>query len=103
LPSVLKHKTVALRFLPQAAYEKAAPLDVSPSPDVVTRIFMLFQGVNNDELDLWSVSKMKASEDVVFWVNVVGVDVGRTVDKQLFRVIEWGGMEVLNLKSPASH
>jgi len=98
----LKHKTVALRFLPQAAYEKAAPLDVSPSPDVITRIFMLFQGVDNDELDLWSASQGKASEDVGFWVNVVGVDVGRTLDKQLFRVIEWGGMEVLNPKSHAS-
>ena len=63
---------------------------------------MLFQGVDNDELDLWSASQGKASEDVGFWVNVVGVDVGRTLDKQLFRVIEWGGMEVLNPKSPAS-
>jgi len=98
----LKHNTVALRFLPQAAYEKAAPLDVSPSPDIVTRIFMLFQGVDNDELGLWPASQVKASEDVVFWMNVVGVDVGRTVDKPLFRVIEWGGMEVLNPKSHAS-
>ena len=102
LPSILKHKTVALRFLPQAAYEKAAPLDVSPSPDVITRIFMLFQGIDDDELGLWSASQVKASEDVGFWVNVVGVDVGRTVDKQLFRVVEWGGMEVLNPKSHAS-
>ena len=92
----MKHKTVALRFLPQAAYENAARLDVSPSPDVVTRIFMLFQGVDNDDLGLWSASQVKGSEDVAFWVNVVGVDVDRTLDKQLFRVIEWGGMEVLN-------
>jgi len=63
---------------------------------------MLFQGVDDDELDLWSASEMKTSEDVGFWVNVVGVDVGRTLDKQLFRVIEWGGMEVLNPKSHAS-
>ena len=63
---------------------------------------MLFQGVDNDELNLWSASQVKASQDVAFWVNVVGVDVGRTVDKQLFRVIEWGGMEVLNPKSHTS-
>ena len=63
---------------------------------------MLFQGVDNDELGLWPASQVKGSEDVGFWVGVVGVDVGRTLDKQLFRVIEWGGMEVLNPKSHTS-
>jgi len=61
---------------------------------------MLFQGVNNIELDQWADAQAKASEDGAFWVNIVGVNVGHTLDKQLFRVIEWGGMEVLD---PGSH
>ncbi|KAJ3494323.1 hypothetical protein NLJ89_g10833 [Agrocybe chaxingu] len=94
LPSILKHKHVALHFLPQSAYERAAPLDVSPKPDVVTRVFMLFKGVDNHALDHWSVAKAKAAEDVNWWRNVVGVDLDRAMDASLFRVLEWGGMEV---------
>ncbi|KAJ7493841.1 hypothetical protein FB451DRAFT_1491323 [Mycena latifolia] len=37
LPSFLKHRHVALRFVSQAAYETAARLDIMPAPDVVTR------------------------------------------------------------------
>ena len=42
LPKLSKKPFVALRFLPQAAYERAAELEVEPKPDVVTRVFMLF-------------------------------------------------------------
>ncbi|KAG1888813.1 hypothetical protein F4604DRAFT_1950600 [Suillus subluteus] len=78
LPSILKHEYIALRFVPQAAYESAASLHISPQPDVVTRIFMLFK-----------------EKDVAWWVDVVGVDPARAGDATLFRVLEWGGMEVL--------
>jgi len=91
---MVKHKHIALRFLPQAVYEKAAPLDISPSPDIVTRIFMIFKGVDDLEIDQWVNAQAKASEDVASWVNVVGVDGSRTLDKELFRVVEWGGMEI---------
>ncbi|KAF6748214.1 hypothetical protein DFP72DRAFT_578678 [Ephemerocybe angulata] len=53
-PSLLKHKHVALRFLPQSAYERAAPLSVDPTPDVVARIFMLFKGIKETELPMWT-------------------------------------------------
>ncbi|KAJ7118103.1 hypothetical protein C8R44DRAFT_878737 [Mycena epipterygia] len=42
LPALLKHQRVALRFVPQAEYETAARLDITPRPDVVTRVFMVF-------------------------------------------------------------
>lgn len=58
LPSLLKHQHVALRFLPQEAYEDAAPMNVSPAPDVVTRVFMLFRGV--EETD-WLVGQRRRS------------------------------------------
>ncbi|KAJ7466257.1 hypothetical protein B0H11DRAFT_2174970 [Mycena galericulata] len=93
LPSFLKHAHVALRFVPQAAYEAVARLDIVPAPDVVTRVFMVFKGVSAEELGAWSASV--SVEDPARWRSVVGVEVERALDSSLFRVLEWGGMEVL--------
>ncbi|KAG1844211.1 hypothetical protein DFJ58DRAFT_31306 [Suillus subalutaceus] len=95
LPSIHKHEYIALRFVPQAAYERAASLSISPQPDVVTRVFMLFRGVSKERLENWSNAQMQAEKDVAWWVDVVGVDLARASDMTLFRVLEWGGMEVL--------
>ena len=70
-------------------------LSIFPSPDVVTRIFMIFQGIEETDLKTWSAAQARADQDISFWVNTVGVDVERTLDKGLFRVLEWGGMEVI--------
>lgn len=94
LPRFLQHKYIALRFVSQEDYEAAAPLDVSPKPDLVTRVFMIFQGVNEDELARWSESELRATEDAVFWRKVVGTDPEKQQDRTMFRVLEWGGMEV---------
>ncbi|KAG1851699.1 hypothetical protein F4604DRAFT_1959195 [Suillus subluteus] len=95
LPSILKHEYVALRFVPQAAYERAASLSISPQPDVVTRVFMLFRGISKERLANWSNAQMQAEKDVTWWADIVGVDLARAGDMTLFRVLEWGGMEVL--------
>jgi len=92
----LKHDYVALRFLPQKSYEHAAPLDVDPKPDIVTRVFMLFKKVCKDGLDEWEGALSRASENVGIWKGVVGVDCDGMKDEALFRVLEWGGMEVMN-------
>jgi len=96
LPDLLEHEYVALRFIPQASYEKAAQMWVSPAPDVVTRVFMLFRGVAEGDLRLWgqAVARATAEDGARFWTQVVGVDVVRASDCGLFRVLEWGGMEV---------
>ncbi|KAI4522931.1 hypothetical protein K525DRAFT_283239 [Schizophyllum commune Loenen D] len=96
LPSMLKHEHVALRFVEQAAYERAAPLDITPAPDVVTRVFMLFRGVADAELNAWPAAQLRAKEPALRWQDVVGVQLAKTLDTSLFRVIEWGGMEVLH-------
>lgn len=96
LPALLKHKYVALRFLPQTVYEKAAPLEVSPAPDVVARIFMLFKGLKGEEIQpIWSSAIVGSQDDTKRWESVVGVDSPLLADKTLFRVVEWGGMEIL--------
>jgi len=91
----LKHRHIALRFIPQISYECTAPLDISPRPNIITHIFMLFKGVPEDQLVDWSGAQRRAMKDVDFWRNVVGVDVAKAGDAKLFRVLEWGGMEVL--------
>jgi len=97
LPDLLKHKYIALRFLAQASYEQAAKMRVSPTPDVVTRVFMLFRGVAQGDLDPWSqaAARATAEDGATFWTDVVGgIDSARASDGSLFRVLEWGGMEV---------
>ena len=96
LPILLKHEYVALRFIAQASYETAAQLRISPAPDVVTRIFMLFRGIRSDNLGFWApaAAHATAGDGTTFWTKVVGVDAMRVSDHTLFRVLEWGGMEV---------
>lgn len=94
---MLKYKYIALRFIPQSAYERAAPLEISPRPDITTRIFMIFKGVGEDQLADWSDARAMAEKDVAWWGDVVGVELARTSDPTLFRVLEWGGMEVLKV------
>ncbi|KAH9175577.1 hypothetical protein EDB89DRAFT_1847434 [Lactarius sanguifluus] len=95
LPDMLKHEYVALRFVAQEAYERAAPMHIAPAPDVVTRVFMLFSGVPVSNLGLWEAASARAGADGArFWADVVGADAARAADSGLFRVLEWGGMEV---------
>ncbi|KAJ7587362.1 hypothetical protein C8J56DRAFT_941774 [Mycena floridula] len=93
LPSFNKFPLIALRFVPQASYEQAAPLDISPAPDVVTRVFMLFRGIKELDVSEWKESIELARAEPSFWCQVIGVDLA--LQKQdVFKVLEWGGMEV---------
>lgn len=56
---------------------------------------MLFKGVREENLEMWRQSQERVTEDVAMWRGIVGVDVVKASDAGLFRVLEWGGMEVL--------
>jgi len=57
---------------------------------------MLFQKVDSSQLDLWADAVKRAGDDVEFWREIVGVgSKDRQEDKNLFRVLEWGGMEII--------
>jgi hypothetical protein len=75
-------------------YSHAAPLSVDPKPDVVTRIFMIFTGVADEDRFKWVSANLRAREDVAWWKNAVGIEETRMKDQRLFRVLEWGGMEI---------
>ena len=91
----MKHEYVALRFLEQSSYESAARLNITPKPDVVTRVFMLFRGIATPDLTTWAEAGLRAETmDIEAWRSIVGVDAGGMQREGLFRVLEWGGMEV---------
>ncbi|KAJ7778658.1 hypothetical protein DFH07DRAFT_730622 [Mycena maculata] len=94
IPYFFRHKYVAFRFLPQSAYSEAAPLTVDPEPDVVTRIFMLFMGVADEDRAKWGAAELRARQDPAWWKWVVGIEEAQFTDETLFRVLEWGGMEI---------
>ncbi|KAE9391814.1 hypothetical protein BT96DRAFT_959465 [Gymnopus androsaceus JB14] len=84
LPSFNKHTYIALRFVPQAAYARAASLN---------HFFMLFRGV--EEPDLWLNAIARVPESLEKWKDVIGCGPADVLaDDDLFRVLEWGGMEV---------
>jgi len=56
---------------------------------------MVFKGIPEDQLVDWHRAQSRAEEDVIWWRRVVGVDIAKARDAGLFRVLEWGGMEVL--------
>jgi hypothetical protein len=56
---------------------------------------MLFKGIEESEIGIWESGATKARGDANMWRDIVGVDVNKTTDEGLFRVLEWGGMEVL--------
>ncbi|CAE6517020.1 unnamed protein product [Rhizoctonia solani] len=90
LPNLSKHSHIALRFLPQDQYEASAPLQITPAPEITTRVFMLFTGVEESNLGAWETANVPAEE----WSRIVGVDRAKAKDTNLFRVLEWGGMEI---------
>jgi len=92
----MKYPHIALRFVPQTSFDAAAPMVVTPKPDVVTRIFMVARGLNNEEAqhESWKGAVLRASEPIEHWQAIVGVSLRRAQDATLFRVLEWGGMFV---------
>lgn len=94
LRDLRKHKFVALRFISQKSYEKTAQMIISPSPNVVTRVFMLFRGVRPEDVAIWKPAVARAEDSATYWTEVVGVNAVGASDPKLFRVLEWGGMEI---------
>jgi hypothetical protein len=81
---------IAFRFLNQKHYEQAATLQVVPTPDVTTRVFLLFGGVGPSDA-AWNEARHRSKS--VDWKTTVGVQ-DTAWDETKFRVLEWGGMEV---------
>ena len=57
-------------------------MQILPTPDIVTRIFMLFRGVCSDGVGLWVQTATRAAEEdgATFWTKVGCVDGVRVSD-----------------------
>jgi len=51
---------------------------------------MIYRGVRDEELEQWESMECLPES----WASVVGVNVQQAHDTALFRVLEWGGMEI---------
>lgn len=77
-----------------AEHEAAAPLVVAQAPDVTTRVFMLFRGVRESDVEIWWGAGARAREHVTMWRDIVELDVEKATNTALFRALEWGGIEL---------
>lgn len=71
LPALENNKFSLVQFLSAAEYDRYATMTVTPKPDCVNRLFMIFQGVN---------SLVKTGSPAL-----------AQLDRKGFTVVEWGG------------
>ena len=55
---------------------------------------MFFKSVDEGFLSDWPQARDRAHCSADFWKDVVGINCERSMGVSLFRVLEWGGMEV---------
>lgn len=56
---------------------------------------MLFRGIDRNDLSSWDGRWAKQDDaELGMWREHVGVKLERALDGKLFRVLEWGGMEI---------
>lgn len=79
---------VAIRFLEQAIYEQIVPLAISPPPDIVTRVVVLYDDVSEHDLGSWTSARERAKAGPDYWKAVAGFD-ERARDANLYRALEW--------------
>lgn len=60
----------------------------------MTRAFIIFKGIKPAQLPRWATAIQKGQEDTGMWKKIVGVDEDEK-DSKKFRVLEWGGMEIV--------
>jgi hypothetical protein len=86
------HKNIAYRFLSPSKIAAAIDITVSADPCVFTRIFLIFRGLSDDELGLFSgVGEKEAN--AANWREVVGWSED-SKDPTMFRVLETSVLEV---------
>jgi len=71
LPALENNKYSLVQFLSEAEYDRYASMTITPKPDCVNRLFMIFQGVN---------TPVKTGNPAL-----------AQLDRKGFTVIEWGG------------
>ena len=93
LPSINQHKNIAYRILNKSQLDPSWQLDIIPRPQAVLRFVVLFRGIKDADLKEWNGQGLIEVEQGLDWRQTVGYSATLGDDK-LFRVIEYGAMEV---------
>lgn len=93
---------IAVTFVEQSMFNKAARLSITPQPSTVARVFMLFGAVDTTDRDEndseWRNLRLDLKEaNDIDWAMRIGLDVKGLKDQRAFRAMEWGGMEVYDV------
>lgn len=92
LSSFAQHKNIAYRFLSPTKVASAIDISVSADPCIFTRLFLIFRGLTDDEIGIFSSAGEKEANGVN-WREIVGWSED-SKDPALFRVLETSVLEV---------
>ncbi|KAF8077908.1 hypothetical protein FPV67DRAFT_1557341 [Lyophyllum atratum] len=90
--SFSQHKNIAYRFIGPEKIAAAIDISVTADPCVFTRLFLIFRGLNDDEVGIFAGAGEKEA-NTVNWREVVGWTED-SKDPTLFRVLETSVLEV---------
>jgi hypothetical protein len=86
------HKNIAYRFLSPRRIASAIDISVTAESCVFTRLFMIFRGITEDDMQAFAHAGEKEANQMN-WREVVGWT-ENSKDTTLFRVLETSIMEV---------
>ena len=86
------HKNIAYRFLSPGKIAAAIDISVTTEPCVFTRLFLIFRGLNDDEVGMFAGAGEKEA-NAHNWREVVGWT-EHSKDPEQFRVLETSVLEV---------
>ncbi|KAI0283044.1 hypothetical protein BGY98DRAFT_952691 [Russula aff. rugulosa BPL654] len=87
-----KHRNIAYRFLSPGKIAAAIDMTLTADPCVFTRIFLIFRGIPEDDMEIFSGAGEKEA-NAQNWREVVGWT-ENSKDASLFRVLETSVLEV---------
>lgn len=86
------HKNIAYRFLSPSKIAAAVDISVTTDPCIFTRLFLIFRGLNDDDVGNFAGAGEKEAIQVN-WREIVGWS-ENSKDTTLFRVLETSVLEV---------
>ncbi|KAF7323010.1 hypothetical protein HMN09_00080700 [Mycena chlorophos] len=92
LSSFSAHKNIAYRFLSPSRVAAAIDISVTHDPCIFTRLFLIFRGLNDDEVGIFAGAGEKEA-NTANWREIVGWS-EECKDPTMFRLLETSVLEV---------
>ncbi len=87
-----QHKNIAYRFLAPTKIAAAIDIAVTSDPCIFLRLFLIFRGLNDDDVGIFAGAGEKEA-NTVNWREIVGWS-EESKDPTMFRVLETSVLEV---------